>query len=457
MANLTQSLNSWFSQHKQTIVKDYKKLLSFPSISTDDQYKEGIEACAHWLFRYLQEMGFQAEIIPTSRHPLVFAEYNRAGEGAPTLLIYGHYDVQPVDPIQAWDSPPFEPKEIGEKIVARGASDNKGQLFYTLTALKAYLSLKKGLDWNIKYILEGEEESASQGLQAKLPELKEKLACDFVLVPDFDIPSLEKPAITVAIRGMTALDIQIQGSNRDLHSGHYGGIAYNPNRAMVEILAKAYGKGGKILIPGFYEGIEPFSAEEKAKMDLSLSLKEELKQLQIKPYQGGGLAKYSWLLPTFEINGISGGYTGEGFKTVIPARSFAKVSCRLVYKQDPKQVFAAVSRFLNKHLPSPMKLQIQNRGEGYAVKSRLDSLLIQSLQSAYQEVFQKEVRFLGSGGSVPILGEILQVTQADVAFMGVALDTDNIHAPNENFDMERFQKGFLIIGNTLERLHAANF
>ncbi len=443
--------HKWFDEEYDQIIQDYKKLLSFASISTDPRYNKEMERCSSWLFTYLQKMGFEAEVIPTKKHPLVFARSTPFLPEAPTLLIYGHYDVQPVDPIDLWDSPPFTPTFRGKKVFARGASDNKGQLFYTLNGLRAYRALKKKYPINIKLLIEGEEESASKGLSSSLSKIIPKIACDFILVPDVDIPSLDKPAITVSTRGIITLEVELTSSKRDLHSGHFGGVVYNPNRALVEMISKAVDAEGNIQIPHFFKGVKPLSQKEKKAMDLSLTVEKELKRLQITPIEKKASVEAIWLRPTFEINGICGGYAGEGFKTVIPAKSKAKISSRLVYNQDPKQVFSAISQFLQKNLPSHVKMRIENKGGGLAVKGNASSFLIKALQSSYEEVFQKKVRFIGSGGSIPIIGEIVQKTKAEIAFMGVALDKDNIHAPNENFDMDRFKKGFLIVANLVDQ------
>ncbi len=448
---LKNDLGKWFQKEKKKIVEDYTKFLSFPSISTDSKYKKDMQECASWLSSYLQKMDFSSEIIPTKKYPLVFASSKPFLPGAPTLLIYGHYDVQPVDPLREWKTPPFNPTFVGEKVFARGAADNKGQLFYTLNGLRAYKDIKKSYPLNIKLLLEGEEESASVGLSSSLSKIAKKIACDFILVPDVDIPSMDKPAITVSTRGITTLEIELTSSKRDLHSGHYGGMVYNPNRALAEILSKAFNKKGKIQIPGFFKGIKPFSPKEKKEIDLALSIQKELKNLQITPLDGKGLVESIWLNPSFEINGISGGYAGEGFKTVIPAKSVAKISSRLVYNQNPKQVFTAIVDFFKKNLPPHVNMKTTYQGGGSAVKSNLSSFLIKALQSSYEQVFQKKVRFIGSGGSIPVIAEVVKATKADVAFMGVSLDSDNIHAPNENFDMDRFEKGLLIIANLVEQ------
>lgn len=446
-------LKSWFKANEKKIEEDFFTFLRFSSISTEPKHKEDVLSCANWVFDYVRSLDFQTELIQTPSHPLIFAQNLQAGKDAKTLIIYGHYDVQPIDPISEWKSDPFEPKKIGSTIYARGASDNKGQLMYTLVALKAYLQENKSFPVNIKLCIEGEEEAGSAGLSKILPSIKEKMQGDYLLVPDMDIPEKDTPAITLGVRGILPFEVELVGSNSDLHSGSHGGIAYNPNRALIELLAKVWDEKGRVQIPGFYDDVQDL--EDSEQLEMTFDHEKYSKEFGVEAFSGeSGYSSIesNWVRPTFEINGISGGYTGDGFKTVIPAKAAAKISCRLVSCQDPKKIAAAIEAFLRKNAQMGMKIEIKFHEGSSAVRGAIDSKLAISCRDAYEEVFSKKASNILSGGSIPIMTELVKISGADIILMGVALPTDNIHAPNEHFCMKRFKQGFLVMVKTIENL-----
>lgn len=397
----------------------------------------------------------KANLWETPGLPVVFAEYNRAGPKCPTLLIYHHYDVQPVDPLDLWKSSPFKPEIREGKIYARGASDNKGQCFLTITALKALFSLVKDLPLNIKLFIEGEEESGGTGTQHVLKSRKEDLKADYLFAIDFDMPQPGVPGINMGMRGLAAFNVECTNSAVDLHSGTHGGIALNPNRILAQILSKMWDEKGSVAIPHFYDEVKSRTQEELAKIDLSFDEKEYRKEFGVGafcPQERGQLREANWLMPTVEINGMWGGYIGEGFKTVIPAKSYAKISCRLVPDQDPKKIEQRIKEFFHEHTPPGAEIKVEAHHGAEAYAASFDSSLTQEVAASLEEVFQKKCRYVLTGGSVPIVKDLVSASQAEASLFGFALDTDNIHAPNEHFRWDCFKLGYLTMGRVLMRL-----
>lgn len=447
-------LKKWFSAHAQEIKKDYFDFLRFKSISTDPDYAKESLGCAEWLKNYIaKHCGMKAELIQTPGYPLVYAE--KIGQDAQTILIYGHYDVQPVDPVELWHSDPFVPTERNGKIYCRGAVDDKGQIFFAVTAVRAWHEMKKELPVNLKFCIEGEEESASVGLSKALPTLKDKLKADAMAIVDFGQFDETTPAITLGGRGLATLEVILTGSNGDLHSGSHGGLAYNPNRALAEVLAKVWDEEGRVQIKGFYDDVLEMTEKEKSLFTSCLDENSYRKEFGIDAI--GGEKGYPLFVkkgfrPTFEINGMSGGYTGKGFKTVIPAQAAAKISCRLVPNQDPHKILSSVIDFFKKNVQKGIRIEIKNTAGEEAFRGKPDSHLAKAAQLAASEVMGKECKRVVSGGSIPIIASMCKILQAEVVGMGQGLATDDIHAPNEHFDFKRFEHGFLTFARTLELL-----
>ena len=446
-----QKLKSWYTKNRKKILKDYFTLLQFKTISAEKKYFPEMVKCSKWLSDYLKEVGFESEIIKTKKNPLVFAQKIK-DKKFKTLLIYNHYDVMPVEPIKDWKSDPFKPKIKEDLVIARGACDNKGQLFYTLTALKAIYELHNELNLNIKIIIDGEEEAGSWGLSSSLNKIKTKLKADDLLVVDMDIPSENTPAITMGVRGNVTLEAILTGSNIDLHSGSHGGLAYNPLRAVCELVSKIYKDDGSVNIDHFYDDVENTESLEKL-YDLEFDEKKYKKEFQIKDLAGEKKFKgivANWLRPTVEINGIQGGYTGEGFKTVIPSKVILKVSSRMVTKQNPEKIGKLIKEFLEKNCPKEIDIKVEILDMGWPILSEMESDLVDASIKAYEEVFGKKCKKTLAGGSVPIIGEIANKLKCRTLFMGTSILEDNIHAPNESFSLKRFEKGFYTISKILE-------
>ena len=448
-------LKKWYQDHHDQILKDFFTFLEFPSISTDPQHETDSRRCAEWLSAYLTQIGLQAEIWETPGLPVVFASHLKAGPKRPTVLIYHHYDVQPVDPLELWHSDPFKPTIRKNQVYARGALDNKGQCFFTLTALKAIFQLAESLDINIKVFIEGEEESGGRGTAVAIQQKKEMLKADHLLVVDFDIPAPGVPGITLGMRGLVAVDVECANSSIDLHSGMHGGIALNPNRALASVLAQIWDSNGKVVIPHFYDDVQMLSKEHLSFIDMSFDEEGYKQSFGVKAYcaeQGFSVRESNWLRPTVEINGMWGGYTGSGFKTVIPSKAHAKISCRLVPGQDPEKIASALSQFLQSRAPEGVTMKVSLHSGAHAYRTSFDSPVVKTAALAYEEIFGKPCRYMLCGGSVPIVVDLVAATGADVAMIGMGLADDDIHAPNEHFGLDRMELGYLTIARILGRL-----
>lgn len=453
-------LKKWFSFHREAILQDFFQFLRFKSIGVDSAYSAEVFACAKWLENYLGEIGMQVEMWTSSGNPCLFAEKKSNIEEAPTLLIYHHYDVQPVDPLPLWKSDPFEPVIREEAVYARGAQDNKGQCFYTLTALKAFLELTKEILVNIKIFIEGEEESGSDGTREILERQKDRLQADHLLVIDSYLAGKGIPTLTLGVRGLVTLELHCSNSISDLHSGIFGGIVYNPNRALVQALAACWDDRGRINIPHFYEEVIEVDKEQKSKLDFALDLEKMKRQFGIQvfgPEPGFSVEESAVLRPTLEINGISGGYAGEGFKTIIPKKATAKISCRLVPHQDPNKIAKLLRQFIQEQFPSNFTVEIkQGTGEA-AFLSKFTSEIVTRASRALEEVMQKPCQYILSGASIPIVPRLVEASGAEAILMGFGLEEDHIHAPNEHFGLDRFELGFLTVGRILSGFSEKEF
>ncbi len=446
----------YFADHEKEIFDDYSTFLQFKSISTDKAYQDEVHSCADWLIKHIEDIGFETELWDTSGHPTIFAQNLNAGPDKPTLLIYNHYDVQPVDPLELWKTPPFEPTMVDGNVYARGAQDNKGQCMYVFQALKAMMHEHDSFPINIKWIIEGEEECGSEGLAGILENKKEPLAADYLVIADVGIAAVDKPSVTLGIRGIITMDVEVIGSNTDLHSGTHGGRAYNPLHALAEVVSKLRDCDGQVTVPGFYDDVDEFTDEERGQVDFAFDPDEYRDTFALEAT--GGELRYaplerSTVRPTLEVNGLSGGYSGVGFKTVIPAVAQAKISCRLVPRQDPKNVGEKVARYIESLSPEGVTVKVDlHEGGGGALRASPDSDIIKAFAEGYSVVFGKPCGFTYEGGSIPIVTELARTCGGDVVLMGMALDSDQIHAPNEHFGWDRFQKGFLVFTQTLSIL-----
>jgi len=453
--SIIDDLKQWYKEHQQEILKKYFAFLEMPSISTDPAYQSELVKTAEWLREHLEELGFKSVIWDASgSHPTVFATHY-VDASCSTVLFYHHYDVQPVDPIDQWISPPFKPTLREGKVYARGASDNKGQCYYTLTAFRAVLQLYKMLRVNIKIVIEGGEESGSRGLLPLLTKKKEDLKADHLLVVDLNIPAPNTPSITLGLRGIVSIEVRCSNARIDLHSGIYGGIVSNPNHTLIQMLAQLWDREGKINIPHFYDTVMLPSKKELAELYQKVEEEHLVQQFGITSLQKGrehSLWELNTIFPTLEINGLSGGYQGAGFKTIIPAMAMVKLSLRLVPQQNPQQIANLVVEYLKKIAPPGIKLEFSIEEGGEAVRFSSGSKIAQICAKAYESVFNKPCQRSLSGASVPLVARLVNTVGAETAMIGVALDTDDIHAPNEHFSLQQLEQGFLLIGTILKLL-----
>jgi acetylornithine deacetylase/succinyl-diaminopimelate desuccinylase-like protein len=449
---------NYFDKHQEALLQDFYTLLRFKSISSEPEYQEEMSACVNWLADYAEKLGFTTKIQTTAGHPYLAAEWLGAGEEKPTVLIYAHYDVQPVDPLELWHSPPFEPTLRDGEIYARGAVDNKGQCFYVLAALQALREEVGEFPLNIKLCIEGEEEVGSAGLTSALALRAEEFQADYILIVDLGINSLHSPAVTLGCRGIATMSVELQGSNSDLHSGEHGGLAQNPLHALVSMLSKLRDGTGRVLVPGFYDKVSKLSQLERESMDFSFD-EQEYAELFGGPPTGGetefSALESCWIRPTVELNGVWGGYNGEGFKTVIPAKAYAKISCRLVPDQVPEEVLAGVKTYLESLTPSGMKLSIRLGSGAAGIRGRSDSKATAATRAAYSEVLELPCSNILCGGTIPIASSFALNTKADLVMLGYGLPGDNMHAPNEHFGLDRLKLGMATIGVLLQKLGVA--
>jgi acetylornithine deacetylase/succinyl-diaminopimelate desuccinylase-like protein len=424
------------------------ELIRFQSISTDPAYEGDCQAAADWLARDLAGIGFEARVAPTDGHPMVVAHDHSAG--GPHLLFYGHYDVQPVDPLELWERDPFDPAVVTRKdgtqvISGRGACDDKGQLMTFVEACRAFRATHGSLPCKISILLEGEEESGGESLPPFLDAHREELSADIALVCDTAMWNATTPAITTMLRGNVADQVTIHAADRDLHSGMYGGAAANPIHVLTRILAEMRDDAGKIMIPGFYDGVPELSADLKGQWDgLNFTAEDFLGEVGLRVPAGEkaySALEQIWSRPTAEVNGIWGGYTGAGFKTVIPAEAHAKVSFRLVGDQDPEAVRAAFRKFIEDRLPADCRASFKARGAGKATVMPLADPAFEKARQALSEEWGTEAAFIGCGGSIPVVGEFQSRLGLDTLLIGFGLDDDRIHSPNEKYELASFTKG----------------
>lgn len=419
--------------------------LRIPSVSTDEAFAEECQRAAQWLNDHLAAIGLTTELIETERHPLVYAEWMGAGSDAPTILIYGHYDVQPAVKEDGWNSDPFEPVERDGKIYARGATDDKGQTFTHIKAVESILKTEGELPVNVKIIIEGEEESGSRGIARYVSEHHERLQADFCVISDTSMGEIEKPMIVYALRGTALLEIKVTGPRQDLHSGMYGGTVHNPIQALCEMLSQLHDETGKVSVPGFYDGVRELSEKERERISKNeydnVRWGEETGAPLPWGEDGYSLKERVGARPTLEINGIAGGYAGNGFKAIIPSTARAKISCRLVGDQKPEQVLDAVQHYLEKIAPPTVTIEIKRSEGSPAIEIPVDNPAMQAAIRAYVKGWGAEPIFTRMGGSIPIVANFQSKMGLPVILMGFGLDTDNLHGPNEHFEIEMFERG----------------
>jgi len=424
-------------------------LLRIPSISTDHAYAAECEKAAQWLAAELNSLGFEASVRPTKGRPMVVAHSRGETARGPHILFYGHYDVQPPDPLDLWQSPPFEPRiaEVNgrKQIVARGTADDKGQLMTFVEACRAFIETEGKLPLPVTILFEGEEETGSPSLKPFLDANKAELKADVALVCDTDMWDANTPAVTTMLRGLVLEEVVVKAASRDLHSGLFGGPAINPIRVLARVLADIHDEDNRIAIPGFYDGVGELDANVRAQwMDLNFNARHFLGDIGLGVPAGEKdrhILEQMWSRPTCDMNGIVGGYTGEGSKTVIPARASAKVSFRLVGDQDPVRIRDAFRAFVLERMPADCEAGFISHGASPALRLPLESPYLAKTRSALEAEWGKPAVLKGSGGSIPIVGSFKHDLGMDSLLVGFGLDDDRIHSPNEKYDLESFRKG----------------
>lgn len=451
---------SYSRNNQQRFLSELKSLLRIPSVSTLAEHKHDVKQAAEFVANDLRRIGMEnVQIIPTKGHPLVYADWLHAA-GKPTVLMYAHYDVQPPDPVDEWVSPPFEPTERNNNLYARGAVDDKGQLWMEVKALEALMQAGKGaLPINVKVLIEGEEEVGGESIAEYVRKEKAKLKADFALVCDTELFAPDLPTLCVGLRGLIYTEIEAVGAKTDLHSGMYGGAAPNPLFALVEIISKLKDAAGKILIPGFYKDVKaPTKAELQAWKRLPFNeeryRKTEVGSSVLTGEPGYSVLYRTWARPTLEVHGMPGGFTAPGAKTVIPARASAKVSMRLVPNQDADEVLNKYQKYVKKLTPKGIQTTIKVWSKGPACVVGTDNRYIKAATAAMHDVFKKDTVFIRSGGSIPIVTDFQDVLKIPSVMMGFGLPDDNLHAPNEKFHIPNFYRGIESICLFFEKLGA---
>ena len=448
-------LSEFVSKHHHQNVEELKELLRIPSISSLSEHKEDIQKAASWIANKLKNIGMEhVEIVQTKGHPIIYADWLHQ-ENAPTVLVYGHYDVQPVDPIHLWETPPFEPDIRDEKIFARGATDDKGQTFLHIKAVEALLKVENKLPVNLKFCIEGEEEIGSPHLPQFLSENKEKLACDVVVISDSDMWDRGVPAITYSLRGLCALEVSLKTANTDLHSGMFGGGVQNANHLLVQLLSTLHDANGKVNVDQFYDDVLELTEFEKEQIKALGFDEEKLKKSLGLTELTGGETNYPYpekisSRPTLELNGIWGGFQGEGTKTVIPNEAHAKITCRLVNNQNPEKIQGLIKKHLEEQAPKGCTVKVTLQDTGNPFLTPIDDPMIQKAAEAYEQVYGAAPVYKREGGSIPIVSDFSHTLNSPVVLMGFGLPDENLHAPNEHFNLENFDKGILTICSFLE-------
>jgi acetylornithine deacetylase/succinyl-diaminopimelate desuccinylase-like protein len=447
---------SYLKQNEARFVEQLCEYVRFPSVSAQrEKHGQDMKACCNWLLEHCRSIGLDAELHPTAGNPILVARTPRR-KGHKHFLVYGHYDVQPPEPFELWKTPPFEPRIEGRSLFGRGACDNKGQNLAHLKAVEAYTKTGTELPCDLTFVIEGEEEVGSKNLASFLKQERAALKCDAVVISDTGMPSKQTPALTYALRGITAIEIKVTGPSRDLHSGIFGGSVENPAMALCRLLSRVHDKNGRVAIPGFYEDVLPLSKYERGQFRKLPYNAEQYRKLLGVPGLFGekGFTHHEQrsARPTFEINGLTSGYQGEGSKTIVPAWASVKVTMRLVPDQKPAKIQKLVQAFLKKHCPATVKIEVTSGhgGDPYIVSPT--SPMAQASLRALKSGFKREPIVMREGGSIPIVNDFKKILGVDTLLLGLALPDDNAHSPNEKFDLDNFASGMRMAAHLWQEL-----
>jgi acetylornithine deacetylase/succinyl-diaminopimelate desuccinylase-like protein len=445
MPTIAKDLDAFLTQHQSRIEEELFDFLRIPSVSAQPTHDADTTAAAQWVKRSLEQAGLSATVHETPGHPVVVGEWRGAGKDAPTVLIYGHYDVQPPEPLDLWTSPPFEPTVRDGRIYARGSVDDKGQLFLHIKALEAHMKTRGSLPCNVVLIAEGEEEVGSTNLEPFIASHSDLLAANAVVISDSSMFAEGMPSILSSLRGLSYFQIDVQGPSGDLHSGSYGGAVVNPAAALARIIASMHDENGRIAIHGFYDDVSPFPEGVIAGMrKLPHSDDDFMRDIAVTSLGGeSGFTTLEklWTRPTCEVNGLLSGYTGEGAKTVLPARAMAKVSCRLVPNQDPGRIAQLFEAHVKKFTPAGVTARVTYVHGGWPWRADLSGPIFDAASRALQAAFGREPVIVGEGGSIPVVGDFRRILKAPVLLVGFGLPGENAHAPDEWMSVQNFRLG----------------
>ncbi len=455
---LATDLATFLAAHDRRIHEELFEFLRIPSVSARSEHRGDMERAATWLADAMRRAGLAAEILPTGGHPVVLGEWRKAGAGARTVLVYGHYDVQPAEPLDRWTSPPFEPTLRDGKIFARGAVDDKGQLFLHLKAIEAHLAARGTLPVNLIVLAEGEEEVGSDHLAPFIERHRERLACDYAVISDSSMFAPGIPSILSSLRGLAYFEITVQGPRTDLHSGSYGGAVVNPATALCRIVSTFHDADRRVAIPGFYDAVRDWGEAARAQIRTlpfdEAHFREEVGASALDGEAGYSTLERLWTRPTCEINGLLSGYTGEGAKTVLPATAMAKVSFRLVPDQDPEEIGRLLRAHVARVAPAGVRVTVTPLHGGRPWRAELDGPLFTAARRALAAAFGREPVITGEGGSIPVVGDIERILGVPVLLIGFGLPGENAHAPDEWMSDENFVKGMQAIAMLWDELGA---
>lgn len=451
-----EAILKYIESNRSRYLAELKEFIAIPSISTSPDHRKDIKRCAEWIAAHLKDIGMQGiRIHPTKGHPIVYAEWLGA-PGAPTILLYGHYDVQPVDPVNLWTTPPFQATIRGENIYARGTADDKGQVLIHFKSIEAFMKKEGRLPVNLKMIIEGEEEIGSEHLAGFVKANKKLLKADLVVISDTSMFAKGVPSLCYGLRGLSYMQVELTGPKGDLHSGSFGGSVHNPIQALAEIIAKLHDDNGRVTIPGFYDKVRKLTAKERSSFrKLPWNDAKYAKELGVGALygeKGFTTLERLWARPTLECNGIWGGFTGEGAKTVLPAKAFAKISMRLV----PDQKAAAVAKLFEKHIkkiaPKSVKVEVKYLHGGEAAITPLESPGVRAAVKALEKGFGKKPLYQREGGSIPIVVQFKQILGLETVLLGFGLPDENAHAPNEFLNLGNFFGGIRTVAHFYNEL-----
>jgi acetylornithine deacetylase/succinyl-diaminopimelate desuccinylase-like protein len=455
-AKVASDLDSYFSREDSRIRAELDDFLRIPSISARSEHNADTARCADWLATQIRKAGMDASVHPTPGHPIVLGEWRKAGADAPTVLVYGHYDVQPVEPLDLWTSPPFEPSVRDGKLFARGSVDDKGQLYIHVKAAEALLRERGALPVNLIILAEGEEEVGSENLSEFVERNAKLLKCDAVIISDSAMFAPGQPSILSSLRGIAYFQVDVQGPAQDLHSGSYGGAVVNPAMALARMLSTMHDADGHVAIDGFYDKVRDWGKKGRDEIR-ALPFEDEHFRAEAGSPALGGEKGYStleriWMRPTCEVNGLLSGYTGEGAKTVLPSRAMAKVSCRLVPDQDPSEIAKLFEAHLAGVKPAGVTVKVTYIHGGKPWKAELDGPLYDAARTALRAAFGRDPVIVGEGGSIPVVGDFARILGAPVLLLGFGLPGENAHAPDEWISLENISKGLRAVGTLYETL-----